>query len=75
MVMMSNENTPNCAYQPVASAPKSTNVAIADFPSASVTLPKMRAHVAVKQVALRDTRVRPKFLGMKVDDIRRFTFV
>lgn len=73
--MMSNENTFNGANRAVASAPKSTNVAIADFPSARVTLPKMRAHVAVKQVALRDTRVCPKFLGMKVDDIRRFTFV
>jgi hypothetical protein len=75
MVMMSNENIFNGAYPAVASAPKSTNVAIADFPGASVTLPKMRAHVAVKHVALRDTRVCPKFLGMKVDDIRRFTFV
>jgi hypothetical protein len=75
MVMMSNENTINGAYRAVASAPKSTNVAIADFPGASITPPKMRAHVAVKHVALHDTRVLPKFLGMKVDDIRRFTFV
>lgn len=73
--MMSNENIFNGAYRAVASAPKSTNVAIADFLGASITLPKMRAHVAVKHVALHDARVCPKFLGMKVDDIRRFTFV
>ncbi len=72
---MSNKHTHNSAHLAGAGAPKSTNVALADFPSAIVTLPKTQAHVAVERVVRRDMHVGLKFLGMKADHIRRFTFV
>lgn len=72
---MSTKMTPHSANLTVAGAQETTNVALADFAGAIVSLPEMRAQVAVKHVSLRDVRVRPKFLGMKADDIRRFTFV
>ena len=75
MMSMSNKNTIYSAHQATAGAQKTTNVALADFPGATITLPKTRAHVAVKNVAERTGQVCPKFLGMKADDIRRFTFV
>ena len=72
---MSKQMMPHSTDLTIAGAQNSTNLALADFAGAIVTLPKMRAQVAVKHVALRDVRVQPKFLGMKADDIRRFTFV
>ena len=72
---MSNKHTQNSAHLTVAGAQKSTNVAIADFPGATATLPKTQAHVAIDRVVLRDMHVGLKFLGMKADHIRRYTFV
>jgi hypothetical protein len=75
MMIMSRQMTPRCADLTTAGAQIPTSVALADFAGAIVTLPEMRARAAAKHCALRDVRVRPKILGMKVDDIRRFTFV
>lgn len=75
MMTMSNQATLNGADLTVAGARKSTNVAYADFAGAPSTLPELRAQVVTKHVVTRDARVKPKFLGMKADDIRRFTFV
>lgn len=75
MMSMSNKHTHNSARLTVAGAQKSTNVATADFPGAIVTQPKTQAHVAIDRVVVRDMHVGPKFLGMKADHIRRFTFV
>ena len=75
MMSMSNKHTHSSAHRTGAGAPKSTNAALADFPGAPVTLPKTQAHVAVERVVRRDMHVGLKFLGMKADHIRRFTFV
>jgi hypothetical protein len=72
---MSKQMVPHSADLTISGAQKLTNLAPADFAGAIVTLPEMRAQVAAKHGALRDVRVRPNFLGMKADDIRRFTFV
>lgn len=75
MMSMSNKHAHNSAHLTGAGAQKSTNVAIADFSGATVTPPKTQAHVAIDRVVRRDMHVGLKFLGMKVDHIRRFTFV
>jgi hypothetical protein len=75
MMTMSKTMTPHSADLTVAGAQKSTNLALADFAGAIASLPEMRAQGAAKHVSLRDVRVRPKILGMKADDIRRFTLV
>jgi hypothetical protein len=75
MMSMSNKHAHNGAHPTGAGAPKSTNVATADFPGAPATLPKTQAHVAIDRVVRCGMHVGPKFLGMKADHIRRFTFV